>query len=138
MDDEEKRARERLEEKIVKSIRNKLNDGFCEYFSYAWREKVDEMLKEESRYSKLVKWLDKEIEETVSLINVFCPADRSEDYTNDYFRTYKELMQNLAIMIHCRELLLDERTTTKMRENIEYTVCKLFNIHFSEFLNNYV
>lgn len=138
MNDTEKQDRDRVANKILTAIRNKLNDGFVEYFSYAWREKVNEMLTEESRYTKLVQWLDKEIEQTLSIVNVFCPADKTESYTNKFFQTYLEQMKNFAVMIHFRELLLDEKTTTKMRENLEYTVCRLYGIHYSEFLNDYV
>lgn len=138
MDDTEKLNRDRLVNKILKAIRNKLNDSFCEYFSYAWRDKVDEMLAEESRYTKLVEWLDKEIRQKLSLVNMFCPADRTEDYKNSFFQTYMEQMKDIAVMTHFRELLLDNRTTTQMRENIEYTICKVYKIHYSEFLNDYI
>lgn len=138
MDDTEKQNRDRLADKILKAIRNKLNDSFCEYFSYAWREKVDEMLTTESRFTKLVEWLDKEIRQKLSLVNMFCPADRIDGYTNQNFQTYSEQIKDIAVMTHCRELLLDSRSTTQMRENIEYTVCKVYGIHYSEFLNAYV
>lgn len=138
MDDTEKQNRDRVAKKILTAIRNKLNDGFCEYFSYVWREKVIETLTEESKYTKLVRWLDREIEQTASTVNIFCPADKTENYSNKFFQTYLEQMKNLAVMIHFRELLLDERTTTQMRENLEHTVCKLYGIHYSEFLDDYV
>ena len=129
MEDTEKLNRDRLANKILQSIRNKFYDSSFEYFSYAWREKVDEMLTTESRFTKLVEWLDKEIEQKLSLVNVFCPADRTDDYTNQFFQTYTEQMKDIAVMTHCRELLLDSRTTTQMRENIEYTICKVYGIH---------
>lgn len=138
MDDTEKLNRDRLAEKILKAIRNKLNDSFCEYFSYAWREKVDEMLLIESKFTKLVEWLDEEIEQRLSLINVFCPADRTADYKNSYFQTYMEQMKDIAVMTHFRELLLDSRTTTQMRENIEYAIYKVYKIHYNDYLNEYV
>lgn len=138
MDDAEKLKRDRLADKILKAIRSNLNNGFCDYFSYAWREKIGEMLTTESKYTKLVQWLEKEIEQELSMVNIFCPADRTDDYTNGFFKTYMEHMQGLAVKIHARELLLDSRTTTQMRENIEYTICKVYNVHYSDFLNDYV
>nr|DAP89027.1 MAG TPA: hypothetical protein [Caudoviricetes sp.] len=119
---------------IEREIRK--NDGI--YFSYAWREKLGELLEEESRYAKLVNWLNREIELSESVINVFAPADRTKDYTKGNLATYMEQIQKLAILIHSRELLLDSRTTREMRENIEYTLGKLYGIHYSEEFGDYI
>lgn len=138
MNEEEKINKDRIANKIVKAIAKSLNEGFCEYFSYAWREKVNEMLEEESKYSRLVQWLNAEIEQKITVINVFCPADKNDGYQNKFFSTYVEQMKELAILIHFRELMLDERSTSKMRENIEYTVGKVFNVHYNDFLQCYI
>lgn len=119
---------------IEREIRK--NDGI--YFSYSWREKLGEFLEEESRYAKLVNWLNREIELSESVINVFAPADRTKDYTKGKLATYMEQIQKLAILIHSRELLLDSRTTREMRENIEYTLGKLYGIHYSEEFGDYI
>lgn len=119
---------------IEREIRK--NDGI--YFSYSWREKLGEFLEEESRYAKLVNWLNREIELSESVINVFAPADRTKDYTKGNLATYMEQIQKLAILIHSRELLLDSRTTREMRENIEYTLGKLYGIHYSEEFGDYI
>ncbi len=137
MDDTEKLNRDKIARRILYKIEKELNKGFEEYFSYAWREKIDEMLTQESKYTKLVEWINTEIEQRISLVNVFCPADKCEGYTSKFFQTYTEQIKDLAMLIHFRELLLDSRSTTKMRENIEYTIEKVFRVHYNEFLNCY-
>ena len=86
----------------------------------------------------MVNWLNREIELSESVINVFAPADRTKDYTKGNLATYMEQIQKLAILIHSRELLLDSRTTREMRENIEYTLGKLYGIHYSEEFGDYI
>lgn len=129
-----------MEESILKAIEKEIIKGNTEFFSYAWREKLQEgnFLEKESKYSKLVNWIDNEIELTNSIKNVFCPADKNSNTTLAMVNTYLNLMQKLAVLIHCKELLLDKRSTTKMRENIEYTLCKIYKIHYNENLKSYV
>ena len=135
---DEKENRDAIVDRILKVIEKELKKGFIEYFSYAWREKINEsLLEEESKYSRLVEWISSEIEQRVSIVNVFCPADKNENYTNNYFSTYMDQMKELAVLIHFRELLLDKRTTTQMRENIEYTVEKVFGVHYNDYLKIY-
>jgi hypothetical protein len=126
---------------IINAIQKEVAKGNEEFFGYAWREKMGELgefLEEESKYAKLVEWIDKELEQCNSLKNVFCPADRTESTTISMVNNYGELMKKLAILVHCKELLLDSRTTIKMRENIEYTLCKLYRIRYNKQLKSYV
>ncbi len=123
-----------LYEALSKSLR-KNNQTF---FSYAWREQIENMIATESKYSRLVEWIDREIELSGELLNVFSPADKTEDYTKGYLANYLEQIQKYAVLVHCKDLLLDSRTTTQMRENIEYTLGKLYGIHYSNELEIYV
>lgn len=128
-------------EELLKAIQEVIQNGNDEFFGYAWREKLDEMgefLKEESKYARLVDWIDKEIAQLNSVKNVFCPADRNENTTQSMVCTYLSLIQKLAVLVHCKELLLDKRCTTKMRKSIEYTLCKLYKIKYVEKLNAYI
>ena len=126
---------------IINVIQQEVKKGNSEFFSYAWREKLGEIgsfLEEESKYARLVDWINKELENCSSLKNIFCPADRDENTTLAMVNIYSDLMKKLAILVHCKELLLDERATTKMRENIEYTLCKLYKIRYSKELDCYI
>ena len=129
----------------IKDIANAIEKEFKkkndDYFSYAWREKLGELgefLAEESKYTKLVEWITHEIEICNETKNVLSPADKDEKTTCGMINTYLALMQKLAVLVHFREMLLDSRSTTKMRENIEYTICKLYGVHYSEQLKEYI
>lgn len=129
---------QRMKNKILRKIEREINNSFLTYFSYAWRENLNEMLTVESKYSKLVNWINKEIEDKMSIANLLSPADKTEDYKTDFYRTFRELLSDIAFLIYLREILLDERTTTQMRANIEYTIEKVFGIKYSEYLEDYV
>jgi hypothetical protein len=126
---------------IEKSIKETLKKTSGTYFSYAWRDMlqgVSEMLEAEGKYSRLVDWIDKEVEFCNKTKDIFSPADKDEKTTVAMVNTYCELMQKMAILIHCRLLLVDSQTTRQMRENIEYTICKLYGVHYSEELEQYL
>lgn len=125
-------------EDLIKAIEKQYAKSRDTYFSYAWREKVDEWLDNESRYARLVDWINERIEDKQTTIDVFSPADKGEWYTNDYFKSYRSACEEIAMLIHLKWLLLDNRCTIKMRENIEYTICKVFNVHYNEMLKCYV
>lgn len=123
---------------IEKAIENSIRENLGFYFSSAWRDKIGDMLEEESKYARLAEWVNKEIERCVKLVNAFCPADKDEAYTNGFANTYLSQMQKLGVLVHCRLLLYDDRTTLEMRENIEYTLCKLYGIKYSTMLKEYI
>lgn len=125
-------------ENLLNAIRNEFRKHQTVYFEYAWREKIGEFLEAESKYERLVDWINKELELWGETANVFNPADRNENTTLAMVNKYQEIMGKIAVLVHCKELLLDSRTTTKMRDNIEYTLCKLYKIHYSEELKCYV
>jgi hypothetical protein len=104
------------------------------FFGYAWREKLGEFLEEESRYAKLVEWLNKEIGRRGDMINVLSPANWSNEFETGYIENLKEF----AVMVHTRDLLLDNRTTMEMRERIEKMLCNHYGIHYNEELESYV
>ena len=123
---------------IEKEIANIIQQNLGVYFGSAWRDKIGDMLEEESKYARLVEWINKEIDMCVQLVNVFCPADKDEEYTNGFVNTYLSQMQKLGVLVHCRLLLYDDRTTLEIRENIEYTICKLYDIEYSSMLKEYI
>lgn len=129
---------QRLVDKILVAIERECRDSLGTFFLYAWREGIANILETESKYARLVKWINGEIESAKTMVNVFAPAIRTADYRNAEIKQYLEQMQRLAVLTHSKELLLDERTTTEMRENIEYALCKLYGIHYSKELLCYV
>ena len=115
---------------IEREIRKQ--DGI--YFSSAWREKLGEILKEESRYAKLVQWLNERLELYEGTINIFSPGEWSEEFEESYLRQ----IEDCGVLIHARDLLLDSRCSGKMRENIEKFICRRYGIHYSEGFGEYI
>lgn len=123
---------------LLENIKKFMIDNNKVFFSYAWRENVNNLLISEDRYSKLIDWINKEIEIQKNNMNIFNPADKVIGYTNEFFKNYETACKNIAMLLNFKEVLLDSKCTIKMRENIEYTICKLFNIKYNEMLNDYV
>lgn len=108
------------------------------FFSYSWREKINEFMSSESKYSRLIDWINDQIEYYRNNLNVFNPADKTDDYNNSYFKTYEDACKNVAMLLNFKWILLDNHCTTEMRNNIEYSICKLYKIHYSKELDCYV
>lgn len=123
---------------LLENIEKFMIDNNKVFFSYAWRENVINILNNEDRYSKLIDWINKEIETQKINMNIFNPADKVIEYTNEFFKNYETACKNIAMLLNFKEVLLSEKCTIKMRENIEYTICKVFNIKYNEMLNDYV
>lgn len=126
-----------MTEKILKEIEKVFKKSNETFYSYAWRENVCNFLTKESKYNKLIEWIDTTISLNSSVVCAFNPADKDDSYINGYFKTYKESCAIIAMLINFKIILLDSKTSTKMRENIEQTLCKLFNISYTESLNGY-
>lgn len=123
---------------LLENIEKFLRNNNEEYFGYAWKMGISEILTTESRYSKLIDWINNEIKYYKDNMNVFNPAHKIDGYTNAFLRLYRDACMNLTMLLNFKYVLLDDRTTVKMRENIEYTICKLYNIHYNDLLKIYV
>lgn len=110
----------------------------AEFFAMAFHEQAGVFLETASRFSKLVNWCEKEIRQAGGLINCFSPADKTTDYTQAQAKLWREQVHYIAELVYFHALLIDHRTTTEQRQNIEYTICKLYGIHYSEHLEDYV
>jgi len=120
------RTRIKLEEEI-KKVFYKNNQ---EFFSYAWRENIKEFLTTENRYTQLLQWINERLEIEFGIMNVFNPADKDETFTNTVMKDYLDACQKVSILLNAKIIIMDEKCTTKMRENWEYTLCKLFNLKY--------
>lgn len=108
------------------------------FFAQAIHDKQGEYLEETSRFSRLIEWIDNEIRIAGIVINTFSPADKHDTYTTADFKLWREHLHIISEMLFFREILVDARTTTAQRRNIEYTACKLYGIHYNEDLGGYV
>ena len=84
---------------LIDNIKKFMIKNNKEFFSYAWREKINKFLDEESKYAKLIEWIDKQVEIYKNNMNIFNPADKFENYNNGYFKTYEDACKNLAMLL---------------------------------------
>lgn len=125
-------------EKLMKLLEEQYKKNDKVFFSYAWRENIESFIEQDSKYQALVEWIDAQLKLAQDLQNVFNPADKIDGYTNADFNIFKEASMNLAILLNFKHLLLHTNTTTTMRDNIEYCICKIYNIKYNKGLNCYI
>lgn len=125
-------------EDLIKAVEKEYGKSKDEYFNYAWREKITECLNEENKYSKLIEWINERIDLNKININIFNPADRTEQYTNGFFELYRKSCEEMAMLINLKIIILDKRCSIQMRENVEYAVCKIFNVYYNKELDSYI
>lgn len=125
-------------DRVVKELEKQFSKNKITFFSYAWREKLNEYLEEESRYVALIEWIENEINTYQEIINIFNPADKKESYTRGHFSSYKDACANIAMLLNMHGILCDPHTTIEMRANIEETICKIYKIKYVENLSVYI
>lgn len=125
-------------EKLIRVIEKKFNKSNETFFAYSWREKIENILKDESRYSRLVDWINEKIDFDLIYVNTFNPADKNEKYSKSDFKVYLEACQNIAMLINLKWIMLNKNSSIEMRDNIEYAICSHFKIHYNKELNKYL
>lgn len=124
-------------------IQEELQESNLIFFGYAWRDKIENILMKESRFSRLVEWINNELEHHMRIIRLFNPSMRADYddkmiYTVEMFENYKTALLNQSLLIHAREIILDKHCTENHREAIEAMLCKMYNIKYYETRNCYV
>ena len=122
---------------LIEAIEQEYAKSREAFFRYAWREKIKKIIADENKYVKLVEWVNEKITSNADIVNIFNPADKHEGYTVGFLKNYKDACGELAMLLNFKGLLLDERSTTTMRENIEYAICQIFKIKYNEDLELY-
>lgn len=126
-------------DKILKVIEKELSESNAVYLKTLCKEKLGSFLEETSRFTKLVKWIDKERDLLKISISLFTPAWRDgQEYKKSYFNNYMNALKDWAFLTAMKDLLVSDGTSNNDRNNIEYTLCKIYNIHYSEQLKIYV
>lgn len=124
--------------KIINAIRAEIlacNDVF---FDFVWRNKIENILTEESRFSALANWCETELKLREKILQCFNPADKTDKYSIADFQNFQKQLNEIAMLIWARETLLDSHCTEEQRTNVEYTICKIFVIRWCEQLKTYV
>ena len=125
-------------EDLIKAVEKEYGKSKDEYFNYAWREKITECLNEENKYSKLIEWINERIDLNKININIFNPADKTKQYNNGFFNLFKKSCEEMAMLINFKIIILDKRCSMQMRENVEYAICKIFNVCYNKELDSYI
>lgn len=125
-------------ESLLKAIEESLKKSGEGFSAFLWRENIGEALESQKRFTRLVEWINQELEISGCVACIDAPMNRESEYTKGKLADYLEAVQKLSVLVHCRELLQDERTSKEQRENIEYTLGKLYGVHYNEYLDSYV
>ena len=110
----------------------------AEFYAAMWKEAQGEFLEQSSKFAQLVEWIDKELRIYAPLVNAFSPADKTTDYTTTDLKNWREQVHYVAELIYFRGVLLDSRTTTEQRRNIDYTMCKIYGIKYDDEIRGYL
>lgn len=110
----------------------------AEFYAQAIHKEQGTYLEETSRFARLVEWIDNEIRNAGIVINDFSPADKTDTYNTAQYKLWDEHVSLIGKLLVFRAFLVDSRSTTQQRRNIEYTACKIFGIHYNEDLGVYV
>ena len=113
-------------------------ETIAQFYATMWKENAGAFLEQSSKFARLVEWIDKELRVYAQLVNVFSPADKTKDYTTSEFSQWREQVHYVAELIYFRGMLLDGRTTTEQRQNISYTMQKIYGIEYNEEIGGYV
>lgn len=139
MDDELMECKQTAEK--CKKLSRKMLDGLkteCDaffggkyFFENSWRPVIENKVKKIIELEKLIKWLDGRIEECEVTLLYFCPADKTDSYTNGMFSTFKSELGEWAFLRAMRDLLESSLCTEGQRQNIEYALKKEYHLHYN-------
>ena len=123
---------------LIDAIGTRLKKEGNLFLPSVWTEAVVAAAERQNRWGKLVAWTDRRLDELAVATNVMTRASRDEDYKKRDLDSWLDNMKDIAVLTSCELILLDEKATEAQRENIEYTLEKLFGVRWSEYLNDYV
>ena len=88
--------------------------------------------------SALISWIESERKFAIKIMQVFSPAFKNEYYSRRYVNDYLRYAQRKAVLEDMLSHLISSKTTIEIFENIEYTLCKLYDIKYDEYLESYM
>ena len=123
---------------LVDAIEKRLKKEGNLFLPSVWTEAVVKAAEKQNRWGKLIAWIDRRLDDLAIVTNVMTPANRDGDYKKRDLDDWLDNMKDIAVLTSCELILLDEKATEAQRENIEYTLGKLFGVRWDEYLNDYV
>ena len=123
---------------VIDAIGTRLKKEGNLFLPSVWTEAVLAAAEKQNRWGKLVAWTDRRLDELAVATNVMTPANRDEVYKKRDLDSRLDNMKDIAVLTSCELILLDDKATEGQRENVEYTLGKLFGVEWSENFNDYV
>lgn len=123
---------------IMKSFEEYFKKNNLFFFDYALKDNLKNYFEYDSKYQALLEWIDRELRSEQITQNIINPAIKEDGYTNGDLERFKEASMNVAMLLSFRNLLVDSTTTTTIRDNIEYSICKIYNIEYKKEFNGYI
>ena len=106
----------------------------------SWEDKVYKDTKSKELVIKrhaLISWVNEQLDFSVKIMQAFNPSKRDENYANWQVKEYLRYAQIRAVMEDSLRTLTDTKSTQQMYDNIEYMLCKLYEIKYLEELETY-
>lgn len=118
-----------LADKIASAIEKECIKGSDYFFKYCTIEAIYKYLPMQIQFSRLVTFLTEEIDKLKDNIEGFAPC-RGEPTDSKLMPIYYDNITKMAVFIHCRELLLNEKTTSKVRDAVMRFLMKKYHIRY--------
>lgn len=123
---------------LIDAIGTRLKKEGNLFLPSVWTEAVVKAAEKQNRWGKLIAWIDRRLDDLAIVTNVMTPANRDEDYKKRDLDDWLENMKDIAVLTSCELILLDDKATEVQRDNVEYTLRRLFGVEWSENFNDYV
>lgn len=107
------------------------------FFENTWRSAIENNVKQVIELDKLVKWIDGRLADCEIPLLYFCPADKTDKYTNGMFCSFKGALGEWALLKAMRNLLTCPLCTDAQRQNIEYTLKKEYGLRYNPIMQVY-
>ena len=88
--------------------------------------------------SALISWIESEQRFARRIMQTFSPAFKDKDYPRWQVNEYLRYAQRKAVLEDMLSHLISSKTTIEIFENIEYTICKLYDIKYDECTESYI
>ena len=85
----------------------------------------------------LISWVRENLDFAKKIMEAFNPSKRDENYANWQIKEYLRYAQMKAVLEDSLVVLESSKSTQQMYDNIEYTLCKLYDIKYIEELETY-
>lgn len=100
-----------------------------------WEDNVykdENALKLAKKRFALISWARENLDFAKKIMQAFNPVKRNENYAKWQIKEYLRYAQIKAVLEDSLEVLESVKSTQQMYDNIEYTLCKLYDIKYIE------